>query len=111
MCTTAAHIDLHHFQQPVQTHLVKLAVGAETRIVHQQIDDDVLFFGERKNLLRTERLRQIRDANERADLMLGAQFRRQARRAGRAAAPSAPDSFRPQPVLAPLPCRSPRWRQ
>ena len=72
------HIDLRHFDEPVEPRLVKFAISAKAGIVHQQINGDILFFGERKNLLRAERLRQVRDANERADVVLGAQFRREA---------------------------------
>ena len=72
------HIDLRHFDEPVEPRLVKFAVGAKAGVVHEQINRDILFFGELKNLLRAERLRQVRDADERADVMLGAQFRREA---------------------------------
>ena len=72
------HIDLRHFDEPVEARLVEFAIGAKAGVVHKQVDRDVLFFGERKNLLRAERLRQVRDADERADVVLGAQFRREA---------------------------------
>ena len=31
------HIDLRHFDEPVDRHFVKFAVRAKARIVHQQI--------------------------------------------------------------------------
>ena len=73
------HIDLRHFDEPVEPRLVKFAIGAKAGVVHEQINRNVFFFGKRKNLLRAERLRQVRNADERADVMLGAQFRREAR--------------------------------
>src|SRR5258708_30397024 len=66
----SADIDLRHFNEPVKRQFVKLPVGAKPCIVHQQIDDNVFFFGKRKNLLRPKWLRQIRNANERAYIVL-----------------------------------------
>ncbi len=42
------HVDLHHFDKPVERHLVKFAVRAETGVVHQQVDGDILLLGEMK---------------------------------------------------------------
>ncbi len=72
------HINLRHFDEPVEPRLVKFAISAKAGVVHEQINRNILFFGKRKNLLRAEGLRQIRDADERADVMLAAQFRREA---------------------------------